>query len=184
MVEEWRVISDFPAYKISNLGRVRRFICGLKNHKCRILKPYIGNHGYSVISLVKNKIHKKFLIHRLVCEAFHGKPPTKQHQVAHNDGTRTNHNADNLRWATRSENMEDSRLHGTMAIGSKHGRTVCPEKNPRGEKHGHSKLKNSDIKNIRAFDNYRGSGVYLASIYKVSTATISIIRSGKIWKHL
>lgn len=182
--EEWRFIEKFPAYEVSNYGNVRRVFTSPRNPGCHILKHWTGIHGYAMVCLCNSKGKIKMLVHRLVCEAFHGKAPTNSHQVAHGDGTRTNNNADNLRWATRSENMEDARMHGTMALGSRHGRTLSPEKNARGEKHGHSKLKETDIEYIRSYDRSKGSGVYLASIYGVSTSTICMIRSGKTWNYL
>jgi hypothetical protein len=53
-------------------------------------------------------------VHRAVCLAFHGLPPSDRHEVAHGDGTRDNNRPENLRWATRSENQSDRTLHGTQ----------------------------------------------------------------------
>ena len=43
-------------------------------------------------------------VHRVVCEAFHGPPPTPKHTVEHKDGNRLNNHKDNLCWLTASEN--------------------------------------------------------------------------------
>ncbi|WP_449411892.1 HNH endonuclease signature motif containing protein [Methylobacterium komagatae] len=64
----------------------------------------MGNHQYPTVSLARDGFGHRRLVHRLVCEAFHGPAPTPEHQVAHADGTRWNARADNLRWATRTEN--------------------------------------------------------------------------------
>ena len=183
-VEEWRRIADFPDYAVSNHGRVRRVTRSKRNHAPRILKPWIGNHGYEAVHLVRDGVASPKLIHRLVCAAFHGPPPSPQHQAAHGDGTRRNNQATNLRWATRSENAEDARLHGVMATGARHGRTLSPEKTPRGELHGHAKLTEALVVEIRAAPSEPGSGRALAARYGVSAATISLIRSGKTWAHL
>ena len=184
MDEQWKVVSGFPDYAVSDLGRVKRIVSDRKNHVCRVLAFWIGNHGYPTVGLSLNGAVHRRLIHRLVCEAFHGPAPSALHQVAHGDGIRTNVIAANLRWATRSQNMEDARAHGTMAIGSRHGRTRSPEKTPRGERHGHAKLTEADVQTIRFSERFNGSGRALAAFYGISPATISIIRSGKTWKHV
>lgn len=181
--EEWRVITDFPDYEVSSLGRVRRARPSRRNHAPRVLTPWIGNHGYEVVRLVRDGAAISRLVHRIVCEAFHGLAPAAGHQVAHGDGTRRNNCADNLRWATRSENMEDARRHGVMPMGQRHGRARSPEKTPRGERHGHAKLTESQVTAIQAAPHSPGSGRALAARYGVSPATISLIRSGKTWAH-
>lgn len=181
MIEEWRVIQDFPEYAVSNRGRVMRRVIDRRSHVPRILATWIGNHGYPTVGLSRDGTVHRRLIHRLVCEAFHGPAPTKLHQVAHADGVRTNASATNLRWATRSENMEDARAHGTMALGVRHGRTRSPEKTPRGERHGHAKISEADVHAIRSS---KSSGRDLARRYGISPSAISVIRSGKTWKHV
>lgn len=44
-------------------------------------------------------------VHRIVCSAFHGQPPTDSHVVDHIDTNRANNRPDNLRWVTRLENV-------------------------------------------------------------------------------
>ena len=60
------------------------------------------------------------LAHVLVAEAFLGPRPTSEHEVAHNDGVRTNNSVANLRWATPRENSADQVKHGTRVWGDKH----------------------------------------------------------------
>lgn len=43
-------------------------------------------------------------IHRIVCTAFNGPPPSDQHVVDHIDTNRANNRPENLRWLTRLEN--------------------------------------------------------------------------------
>lgn len=180
--EEWRAVAEFPEYAVSNWGRFRRTATSSRGHKPKIVEGHIGSHGYRGVTLwVKGKKFHK-LLHRLVCEAFHGTAPTPLHQVAHNDGTRINNRAENLRWATRAENMADSLLHGTRAMGATHGRTVSPERTPRGVQHGHAKLTEAEVLAIRAADGMTGRA--LAARHSVSPATVSLVRSGKVWRHI
>lgn len=109
--EEWRVIKDWPAYEVSDLGRVRRIRRG-KGTQATLLKQMIGKRGYPVVGLTMMPRRKKVVVHRLVCLAFHGEPPEGKNCVAHGDGNRTNNRADNLRWASHSDNAQDTKAHG------------------------------------------------------------------------
>ena len=44
-------------------------------------------------------------LHRIVCTAFYGQPPTEAHVVDHIDTNRANNPPENLRWVTRLENV-------------------------------------------------------------------------------
>lgn len=95
--EEWRAVPGYEGfYEISNLGRIR-------NYKKHILSPNIVTNGYSMITLCKNKIHNRCLIHRLVAQAFIPNPnnyPT----INHIDENKSNNCVNNLEWCTRSYN--------------------------------------------------------------------------------
>ena len=50
---------------------------------------------------------KTYSVHRLVCRAFHGLPPSEAHaKVNHKDGDKSNNKLDNLEWCTRDENIQ------------------------------------------------------------------------------
>lgn len=109
---EWRrvPVSPYRNYEVSSDGKVRRGI--------RELAGIIDTYGYHTVRLSYAGLSKRFKVHRLVCEAFHGTPPDKA-DAAHIDGSRTNNRAENLRWATRKENMADKRRHGTSQTGER-----------------------------------------------------------------
>jgi hypothetical protein len=114
-IEQWRAIPGWP-YEVSNIGRVRR----ADTHKIKTastLKP----SGYKIVHLYSGGESKSFLVHRLVCCGFNGEPPSPDHQVAHNDGVKTNNHADNLRWATSKENHADRVVHGSHTRGERCG---------------------------------------------------------------
>src|SRR6516164_11851118 len=75
----------------------------------------------------------------LVCEAWHGRPPTEKHQVAHWDGNKANNHFGNLRWATPQENSHDCVRQGIDPVGVRKGR---------------AKLSEADVREIRA--TYKG----------------------------
>lgn len=98
IMEEWRIITDFPNYSVSNFGNV-------KNNKTnRIMKLNVKG-GYYHISLNNNMDKKTFKVHRLVALAFientHNKP-----EVNHKDKNKLNNNINNLEWMTRKENNQ------------------------------------------------------------------------------
>ena len=118
---EWRTITDFPDYEISEMGNVRRITNCHAAKVGRPLKPY-SIQGYPAVRLCRDGRTGVRKLHRLVAKAFIGPAPTPAHQVAHNDGNPANSSAANLRWATAKENHADKRAHGTDNKGSRNGR--------------------------------------------------------------
>lgn len=184
MTEVWKEIPEYPDYRVSSLGRVKRVKESSKGNMPKVLKPWLTKDGYAIITLYRNGGSKRKQVSRLVCSAFHGDPPSDGHQAAHNNGNPKDNRAENLRWATRSENMKDCLIHGTRAMGKSHGRTTKPERTPRGENHGGSSLKESDVIEILKHPKTKGSGAALALKYGVSPVTICTIRSRKTWRHV
>lgn len=119
--EEWRPVPGFDAYEVSSIGRVRRatdsptggFRAG------HIIRPRPVGKGYLGVSFYRNGKRPMRYIQRLVCEAFHGPPPSPIHQAAHENGIRTDNRADNLRWALPIDNMADAKTHGNLVRGAK-----------------------------------------------------------------
>lgn len=113
---------------------------------------------------------------RLVCEAWHGAPPTSVHQAAHNDGNRDNNRPDNLRWATPKENENDKHEHGTYHLrygGAKLDQQAAAE----------IRYKLSAAPFSRNGRRQRELVNALCAEYAVSKATLSYIRRGAIWRH-
>lgn len=48
---------------------------------------------------------KNYKVHRLVCEAFYGSPPSKSAVVIHVNEDGTDNRAGNIRWGTQKENL-------------------------------------------------------------------------------
>lgn len=114
MVEIWKDIPNYEGlYQISNKGRVKSFRQSSKLGKVAeyILKPSVANNGYCQVTLYDNTIRKKFLIHRLVANAFLPNPNNLP-QVNHKDENRLNNNVENLEWCT----AEYNNAYGTAKI--------------------------------------------------------------------
>jgi len=125
---EWRPIPDWPAYEVSSSGLVRRVRKTRVGPAGRLLQPMRNKKtGYYSVCLSELPRSKRIDVHRLVAVAFHGPQPSVNHLVAHNDGNRSNNTAENLRWATQSENLRDCRIHGTALIGSKNPQSSISE---------------------------------------------------------
>jgi hypothetical protein len=82
------------------------------------IKALKGDHdrdGYHhvLMNIDGKRVYRR--AHKLVALAFHGKPPTAQHQVNHKNGVRTDNRPENLEYLTSRENT----LHG-WARGRKH----------------------------------------------------------------
>lgn len=91
-------------YFVSRSGNVY----SIKTGRIKPLKPLDNGNGYKCVSLCLMGADTKHYIHRMVCRAFHGAPPSTEHQANHKDGDRANNAASNLHWCTNSENNKHS----------------------------------------------------------------------------
>ena len=121
--EIWKDVKGYEGlYQVSDMGRVKsleRTVTRKNGRKQtireRILKPRTNQDGYLQVTLYNNgnKI-KRFLVHRLVCEAFHENTENKP-CVNHIDEDKTNNTASNLEWCTYEENNNHGSRNARMA---------------------------------------------------------------------
>ena len=104
-MEIWKVIEEYPNYMVSNLGNVKSLNY---NHtgKEKILKSCKVCGGYIGVNLCKDGEKSTKLIHRLVAEAFIPNTDNKP-CIDHINTDRTDNRVENLRWVTRTENMNN-----------------------------------------------------------------------------
>lgn len=176
--EEWRPVLGWEGfYEVSSQGRVRSADRTVftpdspkgpyyRKYRGRVLRQGLNVHGRHCVGLSSREGRYTVSVHVLVCEAFYGPRPSPNHDAAHNDGRPSNNFVNNLRWATKKENMADKLIHGT---------------HNRGERHGNSKLTADAVREIKASSE---SHAALGRAFGVNYRTIFDIRSGKIWGHV
>jgi len=166
-METWVKAIDFPEYEVSDLGNIRRISSARGATVGAKLKPYDSN-GYTKVTLVSGGRKRKVSVHRLVLESFTGRPSEKL-DCCHNNGIRNDNRLENLRWATRSDNMADAKTHGTAAIGSRNGHAILIE---------------NDVIQIRWLKSNGHKVSDIAKRYLVSHQAISDICRRKNWRHI
>lgn len=88
------------------------------------VKPVLNKDGYLEVRMTENNRRRKWKLHKLICEIFHGPRPGSNFQVCHLDGNKLNNSAGNLKWGTAKENAADRSRHGKTSRGYTHGRAI------------------------------------------------------------
>jgi len=106
-------------YEVSNLGTIKSLpkewiIIGnnICKKKCLTLKQGIGNDGYKIVVLSKNRKRKTLAVHRIVWDHFGDRPRNgKKLQVDHKDENKINNNINNLQLLSCRENISKYHRH-------------------------------------------------------------------------
>lgn len=137
--EIWKDIPDYEGlYQVSNLGRVKRLpsvvrgkLGSVRNMPERILAPVLQKIGYFAVKLSKDGMVESVYVHRLVAQSF-CLNPNGYKEVNHKDECKTNNEARNLEWCSRSYNINygTRTLRQSISMTGKNGRKVsCYSKN-------------------------------------------------------
>jgi hypothetical protein len=128
---------------------------------CLIWPFSLNRDGYAQIHIRTN--NEK--VSRIICEHFHGQPPTNKHDAAHLCNIRACINGKHLEWKTRKENIADELIFETRN---------------RGEKHGLSKLTQEQVIEIKKLlRNHTMASI--ARRFKVDPGTIQAIKKKRSW---
>jgi hypothetical protein len=166
MEELWKSHEEYPHVEFSNLGNARKLLPNGEyktyNQTCCKAQPYLQTN-------IKSGV--KVYTHREVCKLFNPNPnPAEYTHVLHNNHDCHDNRAENLRWGTQQQNMQDRLEAG-------HYR--------RGFGHNMAKLTNLDIFTIRwLWAHQAATQAEIASYFGIKPCTISFITTGKTWKHL
>lgn len=171
----WRRVPGHPTIEVNDRAQVRRRTTNANGGwatKGHIYAQRVMLHGrsqtpYKAIRVAIDGKRRWLRVHRIVCLAFHGKQPSRRHQVAHRDCKSLNNTPRNLRWAVPVENAADTLRTGRYS---------------RGEKHG--KLKNSEVLKIRRLCKAKVPQREVAELFKISQCMVHNIHKRKAWTHL
>ena len=105
---EWKPIPGYSKYEVSSSGHVRRSASGRGSMPGHILAHKISKSGHHYVNIAKDgERTKPVAVHRAVCLAFNGLPPTQEHVVCHRNDVKSENTRDNLYWGTHQDNAED-----------------------------------------------------------------------------
>ena len=171
-------------YQVSNFGKIFSF--PKYKHKGKFLKFFTSKKGYLYVGLNKNKRQKTHLVHRIIGEHF-VLNPLNFPEINHIDGNKQNNYANNLEWATSSQNQIHAFKHGLQIITEKHRESARKIGKINGLKNKGKSLSTrklnelQDAEIIKRFLNGESSS-FLAREYGVSKKTILNIKNGRIYK--
>lgn len=123
-VTDFQVIQSYPNYSINRQGIV-------KNNKTdRIIKYYVSENGYKLVSIVLDGIKKNKRIHKLVAQTFLG--AREIDMIDHINRDRLNNNVSNLRITTSLKNChnrnpistKETRCTGVTIVKNKYRSTI------------------------------------------------------------
>ena len=113
---KWAIAPSAPTLLVSETGKVVRMASsrrkgnGWQTFPELELKPRRIGAGYLAINSKDRGVKRTLYLHRLVAEAFLGKP-IDCNEVNHKDGDKANNNVSNLEWTTHSKNLQHA-IHG------------------------------------------------------------------------
>jgi len=116
-------IPGFPDYSLHMYGdndfrvwsKPRVTSHGHKRGNC-YLTNYLNNHGYLEVTLTKDGAKNTIFIHQIVASILVENPDNKP-TVDHIDRDKLNNRAENLRWATRTEQQNNRGLYSNNTSG-------------------------------------------------------------------
>ena len=123
--EKWLPVVGYEGrYEVSDHGQVRsvsRTVIRSNGAPQTVAGRLLKDHdfrGYRQVNVRNSDGQRLLFVHQLVATAFI-RPGVAGEEVCHGDGQRSNNHVSNLRWGTRSDNVQDMLRHGTHANASK-----------------------------------------------------------------
>ncbi len=170
-MEKWKSIQLFEGkYEVSDMGNVRGWYYGGKKRKePRLKKPQLNKQtGYYYVILQDGELLKSYTINRLVLTVFKGAKPSTM-DARHKDGDKSHNWLSNLKWGTRKQNEADKKRHGRTAV---------------GEKNGLSKVKETEVLEMRRLHKSGESTYSISKIFNCSQQNVWHIVNKKTWRHV
>jgi len=153
----------FRYYSISNMGRVM----SNKREVPIIMRTYLQNRNYHLVHFRIDGNRRCYTVHRLVAMIFLKNTDPLKVTVNHENGKDDNR-AQSLSWMTYSENSRHGAENDFLHRGSKHWKTTLDE---------------IQVKTIKSLVGEL-TRKQIANYFKISTASLGSIISGKSWGHV
>jgi len=188
--EIWKTIEEYPDYKISSFGRIKRVIPDKWNHKLKILSQHKDRDGYLLVGLSKNKKGKTEKVHRLLFETFIGEIP-EGFVIHHINFTKDNYLGNfELMLILDHDSLHKSGKNHPL-YGKKHS-IESKNKNRNshlgkyiGENNPASILKEQEVIQIKLLlDEGILTQREIGGMFGVSRSAISNIKNGRTWKYI
>lgn len=157
-----------------------KLVKGPSINGCWIFTGCRAADGYGILRNSKPRVIKA---HRAAWILAHGLVPAGL-LVCHHCDVPLCCNPGHLFLGTAADNWADCVSKGRTASGEKNGAYTKPESIRHGENHGRAKLREQDVRNIRAEVENGEKKAHLARRYSVSTTVIGHICARKLWKHI
>jgi hypothetical protein len=175
--EVWKPVPGYEGfYEVSDLGRVKSIGRIIKDRwgkdrfaPERVLVVSYTLAGYGHVLLYRNGVRITRTVHVLVAATFIG--PRSDASINHIDGDKRNNRPSNLEYcsvATNNRHALDNRLRV----------------NPRGERHGRSKLSQDQVLEIRSRVASGELQFRVAQNFGVTKQTVCKIVNRQKWQHV
>lgn len=167
MLEEWRAVIGYEGrYEVSNQGCVKNVRSGRAHTGSRTAD------GYLTVRLTGERGRKRMhYLSRLVCAAFHGPSPSRNHVVTHLSGEKIDCRAQNLTWTTRAEHSAYTSLLGRL-------------KHRYGSTNPNARLNEGAVTEMRRRSREGASYTQLAREFGVSVSVAHRAIIGRSWRHV
>jgi predicted DNA-binding protein (UPF0251 family) len=146
---------------------------------CWPWKEGISGNGYGKV--YDEATGKTISVHRAAWERENGPVPAGL-KVLHHCDVRACGNVRHLFLGTDADNMADRDAKGRQASGDRNGMRLHPDRRPKGEKNGQSKLTVTEVEAIRRGLTAGYPKAKLARRFGVSDATVHAIGRGEVWR--
>lgn len=162
--ENWKEIPNCDGrHEISDKGKIR--ICLTQD----FVKLHNDKDGYMLANLWFQRKHHTVKVHRLVAEAFIGKPKPGE-VVCHKNNIRNDNRVENLEWGTMYHNQVEGK---------------CPSLFKHGEKNPAAKISSDMVIKIR---DMAKTGKYIhqeiANMFNLSRRNVGKIIQRTRWAHI
>jgi len=135
----------------------------------RYLKTWLIGHGYEMVMLYKDTSPSKFLVHRLIAQAFISNPDNLR-EVNHKDGNKLNNRPENLEWVSSKQNKKHAWDNGSYTH--------------RGSNHWKTNLTEEQVRNVKRLTREDFTTQQIADKTGINFSSVRNIQRGVSWKHI